>query len=84
MHDTQIFEKIDHQFLDVLYLVTRFLRVTVSLLCRLKAVSKIHVPMYPYLINEGRLLSKLFDLVTGVGLFTVYFMFLQKYIINTH
>ena len=36
-----------------LYLKTFFLRVTVSLLCRLQAVSKIHVPMYPYLISEG-------------------------------
>ena len=31
-----------------------FLRVTVSLLCRLQAASKIHVPIYPYLISEGR------------------------------
>ena len=31
-------------------LVTRFLRVTVSLLCRLQAVPKIHVPIYPCLI----------------------------------
>ena len=32
-----------------LYLETCFLRVTVSFLCRLQAVSKIHVPIYPYL-----------------------------------
>ena len=30
-----------------LFLVTFFLRVTVSLLCRLQAVSKIHYPIYP-------------------------------------
>ena len=32
-----------------LYLETCFLRVTIS-----QAVSKIHAPMYPYLISEGR------------------------------
>ena len=32
-----------------LYLVTCFLRATVLLQCRLKAESKIHVPIYPYL-----------------------------------
>ena len=37
-----------------LYLVTCFLRATVSLQCRLQAVSNIHVPIYPYLICEGR------------------------------
>ena len=37
-----------------LYSITRFLRVTVSLLCRLQAVSMIHVPIYPYLISEKR------------------------------
>ena len=37
-----------------LYLVACFLRVTVSWLCRLQAVSNIHVPIYPYLISEGR------------------------------
>ena len=37
-----------------LYLVICFLRVAVSLLCRLQAVSKKHVPMYSYLISEGR------------------------------
>ena len=43
------------------YLVTCFLRVTVSLLCRLQAVSKIHVPIYPCLIiNEGRRNSSTF------------------------
>ena len=36
------------------YFVTCFLGVTVSLLCRLQAVSKIHIPIYPYLISEGR------------------------------
>ena len=36
-------------------LETCFLRVTVSLVCRLQAVSKIHVPIYPCLIiSEGR------------------------------
>ena len=43
-----------------LYLVTCFLRVTVSLLCWSQAVSKIHVRIYPY-----RRKTKLFDLVTG-------------------
>ena len=33
-----------------LYCVTCFLRVTVSLLCRLQAVLKVFVPIYPYLI----------------------------------
>ena len=37
-----------------LYLGIGFLRVTVSLLCRLQAVSKLHVPIYPCLISEGR------------------------------
>ena len=41
-------------FCMFLYLVTYFRGVTVSLLCRLQAVSKIHVPIYPYLISEGR------------------------------
>ena len=36
-----------------LYLETCFMRVAVSLLCRLQAVSQIHVPIYPYLISEG-------------------------------
>ena len=40
-----------HMFL---YLVTCFLRVTVLLLCRLQAVSKIQAPIYPYLISEER------------------------------
>ena len=31
-----------------------FGRVAVSLLCRLQSLSKIHVPIYPYLISEGR------------------------------
>ena len=36
-------------------LVTCFLRVAVSLPCRLQAISKIHVPIYPCLIiSEGR------------------------------
>ena len=35
-----------------LYLVTCFLSVTVSVLCRLQSVSKIHVPIYPYLISK--------------------------------
>ena len=41
-------------FCRFLYFVTFFLRVTVSLLCRLQAVSKIHVPIYPFQISEGR------------------------------
>ena len=41
-------------FCMFLYLVICFLRVTVSLLCRLQSVSKIHVPIYSYLISEGR------------------------------
>ena len=36
-----------------LYLVTCFLKIMVSLLFRLQAVSKIYVPIYPYLISEG-------------------------------
>ena len=35
-------------FRMVLYLVTYLVRVTVSLLCRLQAESKIHVPIYPH------------------------------------
>ena len=43
-------------------LVTCFLRVTVSLLCRLQAVSKIYVPIYPCLIiSEGRRNCSTFD-----------------------
>ena len=39
----------------ILYVVTCFMWVTVSLLCRgYKLLSKIHVPIYPYLISEGR------------------------------
>ena len=34
-------------FRVILYLVTCFLRVSISLLCRLQAVSKIHIPIYP-------------------------------------
>ena len=49
-----------------LYLVTCFLRVSVSLLCRLQTVLKIHVPIYQYLISEGRQ-TKLFNLVTGTA-----------------
>ena len=37
-----------------LYLETYFLRVTVSLLCRLQAVLLIHVQIYPYQISKGR------------------------------
>ena len=37
-----------------LYLVTCYLRGTVSLLWRLQAVPKIHVPIYPSLIREGK------------------------------
>ena len=37
-----------------LNLATCFLRVTVSLLCRLQAMPKIHILIYPYLISEER------------------------------
>ena len=47
-------EEFDHPFRMFLYLETCFLRVTVSLLCRLQAVSQIRVPIYQYLISEGR------------------------------
>ena len=40
-------------FRMILYLVAYFLRLTVSLICRLQAASNIHVPIYPYLISEG-------------------------------
>ena len=42
------------RFRMFLYLISCLLRVTVSLLCRLQAVSKMHVPIFPYLISEGR------------------------------
>ena len=42
-------------FRMLLYLITCFLIVTVSLLCRLQAVSKIQVSIYPYLISERKL-----------------------------
>ena len=46
-------------------LVTCFLRVMVSLLCRLQAVSKIRVPIYPCLIiSEGRLNSLVSETAT--------------------
>ena len=48
-------------FRMILYLVICFLRVKVSLLCRLQAVPKIHVPIFPYLMWWKK---KLFDLVT--------------------
>ena len=41
-------------FRIISYFATCFLRVTVSLLYRLQAVLKMHVPIYSYLINEGR------------------------------
>ena len=41
-------------FRMILYLETCFLRVKVSMLCRLQAVSQIHVPIHPYQISEGR------------------------------
>ena len=44
-----------------LYLVTCFLRVTVSLLCRSQAVSKLSVPIYHYQISEGRRNCQSFD-----------------------
>ena len=37
-----------------LHLLTCFLRVSVSLLCRLHDVSMSHVSIYPYLISEGK------------------------------
>ena len=37
-----------------LYFVTCFLRVTVSLLYRLQAVSNLLLPIYPYQISEAR------------------------------
>ena len=37
-----------------LYLLTCFLRVSVSLLRRSQAISTTHVPIFPYLISEGR------------------------------
>ena len=45
-----------------LYLVTCFLRVTVSLLYRFQSISKIHVPIYSYLIIEGRPIGRPFGL----------------------
>ena len=49
----QFFEKFDHPFsYFFLSLVTCFLRFTVSLLCRLQAISKKLVPIYPYVIEE--------------------------------
>ena len=42
------------EFRMFLFFVICFLRVTVSLICQLQATSKIHVPIYPYLISEGR------------------------------
>ena len=51
-----------HMFL---YLVSCFLRVTVLLLWQSQAVSKIHVPIYPYLIIEGR--WNCWELVTGTA-----------------
>ena len=47
-------KKFDHPFVHDFYLVTCFLTVTVSFLCRLQDVSKIHVPIHPYLISVGR------------------------------
>ena len=44
----------DHKFSHVFILVTCLLRVAVSLLGWFQAASKIHVPIYPYLISEGR------------------------------
>ena len=42
-----------------IWLVTCFPRVTVSLLCRSQVVSKIHGPIYPYLISG--------DVIFGAG-----------------
>ena len=47
-------EHFDLHLCMIFYLETCFLRVAVSLLCRLQAVSTMHVPIYPYLISEGR------------------------------
>ena len=44
-----------------LYLVTCFMRVTVSLLCLLQAVSQIYVPIYPDLISEERRIVRTCD-----------------------
>ena len=58
-------EKFDHPFSHVffLYLVSCFLSVTVSLQCRLQAVSMMHVTIYPFVIIEER--RNRIDLVTG-------------------
>ena len=49
-------------FCRLLYMVIYFLRVTVSLLCRLQAIYKIHVPIYHYRISEGRRIVRPCDL----------------------
>ena len=55
--------KLTVHFCMFLYLLTHYLRVTVLLLCQLQVVSKLHVPICPYLISEKR--QKNFNLVTG-------------------
>ena len=53
-------ENFDHPFSHFLYLETFSLRVTVSLICRLQAVSEIHFSICPHLIREeGRNCSTL-------------------------
>ena len=47
-------EKFDHSFSHVFMIGNMLLRVTVQLLCRLQAASKIPVPIYPNLISERR------------------------------
>ena len=44
----------------LLYLETCFMRVTFLLLCRLQAVSKIHVPIIPILLVKGEFIFNVF------------------------
>ena len=46
-------KKFELPFSNVFRLSNCFLKVAVSFLCRLQAVSKIHVPIYSYLIVKG-------------------------------
>ena len=50
----KISEQMHHPFSHVFIFGIMFLRVTVSLPGRLQAVSKIHIPIYRYLISEER------------------------------
>ena len=47
-------EKFDNTFSHVFIFGNTFLRVTASLLFRLQPASKIHDPIYPYLISDGK------------------------------